>query len=423
MTGPVGASAAGADLKRGMVWRNWGQNQVFSPAAFATPRSEEQLVCVVRQALGDGLNIRVAGTGHSSTPLVQTGGLLLSLENLSGITGTDLVRRRARAWAGTPISSFGDPLWRDGLALSNQGDIEKQTIAGAIATGTHGSGTKLTSFSAAVRYVRIINGTGDVVEIDERDIEEIRATQVSLGALGVVVEVELDVSPSYHLRETITFPHVDELLDRWDVNPDTHRHFSFLWCPTDNAAELFELPTPKGVRMADRAYTKVYDAVEIEEPGGIETAEGRRVDRSYRIYPGGFGLVFNELEYFVPTERGREAFTEIRQLIRTKYPEQVFPVEVRWVAADGAYLSPQYRRDNMAITITVAAGTDYWPYLRNVDAVLDDFDARPHWGKLHFTTRRRIERMFPELDRFRTIRSRFDPNDAFLNDHLRPLLG
>jgi FAD/FMN-containing dehydrogenase len=410
-------------LREGAIWRNWGLNQACAPALYAEPRTEGELVAAVREGIAAGLSIRVAGTGHSSSPLVQTGGLLLSLRHLSGVTGTDVTRRRARMWAGTPIHALGDPLWERGLALSNQGDIDLQTIAGAIATGTHGSGTGLQSLSGAVRSLRLVNGLGEVVEITEDDVEELHAAQVSLGSLGVVIDVELEVSAAYHLQERITYPHVDELVQDWAVNPSSHRHFSFLWCPTDDAAELFELPTPAGESMVDRAYTKMYDETRIEEPGGIVTTAGGRVDRSYRIYPDGFGRIFNELEYFVPAEVGREAFLTAKDFITAKYPDQVFPVEVRWVAADEAYLSPQFHRDTCVITITVEAGTDYWPYLRDVDAVLDPFDSRPHWGKLNFMTRPRMERLYPELDAFIAVRRRFDPHGVFLNDHLRPLVG
>jgi FAD/FMN-containing dehydrogenase len=410
-------------MREGTVWRNWGENQVCAPALYAEPRTEADLVTAVREGIAAGLSIRVAGTGHSSSPLVQTGGLLLSLKHLSGVVDTDVDRCRARIWGGTPISALGDPLWERGLALSNQGDIDLQTMAGAIATGTHGSGTGLQSFSGAVRALRVINGFGEVVEIAEDDVQELRAAQVSLGSLGVVLDVEMQVSPAYHLQERITYPHVDELVDQWDVNPAYHRHFSFLWCPTDDAAELFELPTPAGEQMVDRAYTKVYDEVSIEEPDGIVTATGSRVDRSYRIYPDGFGRIFNELEYFVPAEVGREAFVAVKEFIGAKHPDQIFPVEVRWVAADEAYLSPQYHRDTCVITITVEAGTDYWQYLRDIDAVLDPFDPRPHWGKLNFMTRERMERLYPELESFIAVRRQFDPNGVFLNDHLRPLVG
>jgi len=410
-------------MREGALWRNWGQNQVCTPALYAEPRTEDELASAVREGIAAGLSIRVAGTGHSSSPLVQTGGLLLSLRHLSGVIDTDVARRRARLWAGTPISALGDPLWEQGLALSNQGDIDLQTIAGAIATGTHGSGAGLQSLSGAVRSVRLVNGLGEIVQVSEDDVEELRAAQVSLGSLGVVMDVELEVSAAYHLQERVTYPHVEELLERWEDSPAAHRHFSFLWCPTDDAAELFELPTPEGESMVDRAYTKVYDEVRIEEPGGVATTPGNRVDRSYRIYPDGFGRIFNELEYFVPAAVGREAFVTVKDFVQAKYPDQIFPIEVRWVAADEAYLSPQFRRDTCVITITVEAGTDYWSYLRDIDAVLDPFDPRPHWGKLNFMTRGRMERLYPELDAFIAVRRRFDPNGVFLNDHLRPLVG
>jgi FAD/FMN-containing dehydrogenase len=175
--------------------------------------------------------------------------------------------------------------------------------------------------------------------------------------------------------------------------------------------------------MVDRAYTKFYNEVQVDEPDGIVTTAGSRVDRSYRIYPDGFGRIFNELEYFVPADVGREAFLAVKEYIQARHPDQIFPIEVRWVKADEGYLSPQYRRDTCVITITVEVGTDYWPYLREIDAVLDPFEPRPHWGKMNFMTRERMERLYPELDAFIAIRSDFDPKGVFLNDHLRPLVG
>ncbi len=405
------------------AWCNWGRNQSCTAALYAAPRSEHQLLEAVRHAIRSGLNVRVVGAGHSFTPVVATDGLLLSLEHLSGVTSVDPARRRVTAWGGTPISAFGEPLWAAGLSLSNQGDIDTQTIAGAIATGTHGSGIHLASFSGAVRSLRLINGLGDIVEIRETDVEKLHAAQVAIGTLGVVVEVELEVSPSYYLREQITHPTFTELAAHWEDNISSHRHFSFLWCPTDESAPLYELPTPSGESMVDRAYTKVYDAIDIDEANDIGTTEWRRVDRAHRIYPGGFGLPFHELEHFVPASAGLDAVRAVRKLMLTKHTDQLFPIEVRWAAADEAYLSSQYQRDTTVVSVSGAPGTNYWPFLRDVDAVLEDFDARPHWGKIHFTTRQRMERLFPQLDKFVAIRRHFDPNGVYLNDHLRPLLG
>ncbi|HEU5222212.1 MAG TPA: D-arabinono-1,4-lactone oxidase [Candidatus Lumbricidophila sp.] len=415
-----------ADLAaRGYQWQNWGENQKVSPNYFAQPSTQDELITLIRAAIAEGEPIRVAGTGHSSSPLVHTGGLLVSLQHLQGIVGTDVERRRVRLLAGTQIFNIGDPLWEAGLALSNQGDIDKQSMAGAVATGTHGSGSTLTSFSGAVRWMKLLTGTGDIIEIGEDQPELLRAAQVSLGSLGVVLELELAVSPRYHLKEANSSPHIDELIEpgAWAANPDAWRHFSFLWCPTAGGAAMFELPAPAGLDMTERAYTKRYvEASGITEPDGLSDASGHRIDRSYRIYPEGFGIIFNEMEHFVPVEQGREAFLALRELITTKYPHEEYPVEVRWVAQDDAYLSQQYQRSNCVITTTVTPGTDYWRYLRDVDDVLQQFDARMHWGKMHLTTRERMERMYPELDRFIDIRRQLDPCGLFLNDHLRPLL-
>jgi FAD/FMN-containing dehydrogenase len=405
-------------------WSNWGGNQSATPAFTVRPRNEQEALDTVRFAIKEGLPVRAVGAGHSFTPLVQTGGVLMDLSELSGITGTDSARRRARAKGGTAISAFGDALWDKGLGLSNQGDIDKQSISGAIATGTHGSGINLGCFSSALRWVRLINGHGEIVEIGEDQLRELRAAQVALGTLGIFLEVELQVTDRYHLQEQITYPTWGETVSTWDEDIANNRHYSFFWCQGEESAGLYELPTPAGESMVNRSYTKRYNAVTLDaNESGIDLTEGARRDRSYRVYPGGFMIPFHELEYYVPAERGREAVETIQDLIRTVHADQKYPMEVRWVRQDDAYLSPFYKRDTTVISVSGAPGTNYWPYLRDVDAALQPFDARAHWGKIHFMTRDRLEHLYPELDTFLAVRREFDPNGVFLNDHTRALLG
>ncbi len=405
------------------LWSNWAGNQSATPAFTVKPRTEQEVVDTVRYAIRQGLPVRAVGAGHSFTPLVQTGGILLDLSALSGITGTDPARRRVRAKGGTPISAFGDPLWEQGLALSNQGDIDKQSISGAISTGTHGSGIELGSFSSSLRWVRLVNGHGEIVEIGEDRLHELRAAQVALGTLGIFLEVELQVVDSYHLQEQITYPTWEETAATWDADIAGNRHYSFLWCPGEDSAQLYELPTPAGERMTGRSYTKRYNQVQLNEATDISLEEGSRRDRSYRIYPGGFMIPFHEMEYYVPMEHGKEAVERVQNLIRTAHPDQKYPMEVRWVKQDEGYLSPFAKRDTTVISVSGAPGTNYWPYLRDVDSVLQDYDARAHWGKIHFMTRERLEKLYPELDSFLQVRREFDPNGVFLNDHTRALLG
>ncbi|MDP9884616.1 FAD/FMN-containing dehydrogenase [Sinomonas atrocyanea] len=405
-------------------WSNWGGNQTATPAFTVRPRNEQEVVDTVRFAIREGLPVRAVGAGHSFTPLVQTGGVQLDLSAVSGVTGTDTGRRRARALGGTPVHAFGDPLWEQGLALSNQGDIDKQSISGAIATGTHGSGIELGSFSSALRWVKLVDGRGDIVEIGEDQIRELRAAQVALGTLGIFLEVELEVAEAYHLQEQITYPTWEETLSTIAADIAGNRHYSFLWCQSEESAGLYELPTPAGLSMVNRSYTKRYNAVHLDEAGGaIDLTEGRRRDRSYRIYPGGFMIPFHELEYYVPAEQGIEAVEAVQDLIRTVHPDQKYPMEVRWVKQDEGYLSPFYHRDTTVISVSGAPGTDYWPYLRDVDRTLQPYDARAHWGKIHFLTRDRVAQLYPEFDTFVQIRREFDPNGVFLNDHTRALLA
>ncbi len=186
-------------------WTNWGGNQACTPAFTVRPKNEQEVLDVVRFAIREGLPVRAVGAGHSFTPIVQTGGVLIDTELLTGVTGTDTTKNRARVLGGTRISDMGAPLWDAGLSLSNQGDIDKQSISGAIATATHGSGINLGSFSSRLRWARIINGHGEVVEVDENDLNTLRAAQVAIGTLGIMTEVELEVSPRYHIKEEITF--------------------------------------------------------------------------------------------------------------------------------------------------------------------------------------------------------------------------
>jgi FAD/FMN-containing dehydrogenase len=347
----------------------------------------------------------------------------MDMSALSAITGTDRVRRRARALAGTTINAFGDPLWEQGLALANQGDIDKQQIAGALATGTHGSGMDLGSFSSALRWVKLINGYGEIVEIGEGQLRELRAAQVALGTLGIFLEVELAVEDRYYLQEQITYPSWEDTAASWQSDIDSNRHYSFLWCPGDDSCELLDLPGSPDHRMGNRSYTKRYNVAKIQDEAGISTVEGARLDRSYRIYPDGFTTPFHELEYFVPSELGLTAVEAIQDLIRTKHPGQRYPVEVRWVKSDEGYVSQFQGRDSTVITLTTEPGTDYWQFFRDADAVLEDFEPRAHWGKIHFMTRSRLERLYPELDSFIQVRREFDPRGMFLNDHTRPLFG
>jgi len=401
-------------------WTNWVGNQTFA-AEVAAPVGEAGVVELVRRAIAAGTGIRAAGAGHSFTPVIETTGTVLTTDGLRGITHIDSARRRVTALPGTRVGEFGDPLWDAGLALANQGDIDTQAIAGAVATGTHGSGLALPSFSATLRACRIVNGHGDVVEIDETQPDLLRAAQVAVGTLGVMTSLTVEVAPAYRLAERIEHRPLSEVLEHWDELFAGHRHFSFFWLPSEGSAQLYGLTTPPGQRMTDTCFIKVYD--EAGDDVADDATPGRRVDRAHRIYPAEFEPNFHELEYFVPVERGREAVEAMRELMLRSQPAAVFPMEVRTTAADDAYLSSNYRTATTVISVSGTPGFDYWDYLRDVDRLLGEFGARVHWGKLHFLTGEQLAERYPESERFIAIRRELDPAGVFLNDHLRPLLA
>ena len=409
-----------ADLPAADLWTNWVGNQSFTPAYSAAPRDEDEVAALVRDASERGMGVRVAGARHSFTPIVQTDGLLLDLSGLRGVVEADRTRKRATALSGTLIRDFYEPLWREGLALKNQGDIDTQQIAGAVSTATHGSGIRNTCFSGVVRGVRLVTGTGEVREIDESEPDLLRAAQVSVGMLGVMTRLELEVTDAYRLTEQIDLWAWEEVLERWDELVHGHRHFGFFWLPTEESAALYNLSSHEQT-MADKCYVKIYDDATADQPDS--DVEGRRTDRCYRIYPMVYDPNFHELEYFVPLELGRDALSAMRDLMLKSLPDSVFPLEVRTVGPDDAYLSPNYKTATTVISVSGKPGTDYWAYLRSVDALLADFSARVHWGKLHFLTLERLHALYPEADAFISARRELDPRGMFLNDHLRELFA
>ncbi|MCW2818375.1 MAG: FAD/FMN-containing dehydrogenase, partial [Marmoricola sp.] len=333
---------------------------------------------------------------------------------------TDATRRRATALAGTRIHDFYEPLWTAGLALRNQGDIDTQHIAGAVATSTHGSGTRFTSLSGAVRGMRVVTATGEILEIGEDRPDLLHAAQTSVGMLGVVTQLELAVTDAYRLREEVGLRPFEDVMERWDELVSEHRHFGMFWLPSEESGALYNLDG-HGEPMADACYVKVYDEVGPEVPDS--DLAGHRVDRCYRIFPMVYDANFHELEYFVPLERGPEAVRAMRELMLARLPESVYPLEVRTVGADEAWLSPQHGQATTVISVSGAPGTDYWDYLRTVDGLLAEFGARPHWGKLHFLTPERLHELYPRAADFIDLRRELDPRGTFLNDHLRPLFG
>jgi hypothetical protein len=413
------------------TFTNWAQNLTCEPAMILKPSSEEAVVDTLTAASREGRRVRIVGSGHSFSPIHTTDQTLISLDHLGGIKSVDAEAERATCGPGTQIRDFGEQLWENGLVLRNQGDIDTQHIVGAISTATHGSGLKLQSFAAAGKRFRLATPAGEVLTVDESDADLLAATQVSLGMLGVITEVELAVRKSFALAESLEFWGFEELLERWDNENANRRHFSFFWMPASDSPDRLFMEYPDGMDMADRSRVKLYDELPADVlDGDVDAviAEKRltRLDRPYRIYPDPDfqgEIMMRELEYMVPYEHGKDAFLALRDLCLNRYPENKYPIETRFIAAEDAWLSPFYGRDSVSISICGHKPQDFMKFLKDVAAVLDPFDPRPHWGKIYFVDQEQVAASFPKYADFVATRRRLDPEGLLLNEELTRLFS
>ena len=396
-------------------WSNWSGLVRCQPAKLVEPADESQVVAAVRSAVAAGQTVRVTGSGHSFTALCATDDVLLSLDRLAGIESVDAAAGRAWIRAGSKIHDLGGPLAEHGLALENQGDVDVQALAGAISTGTHGTGPLLGSISTQVDALRIVTATGDVVECSlESDAEVFRAAQVSLGALGVIVAARMRLLPLYRLHEQCRREPLDACLASLDERSRANRHFEFFWYPVDDCAFTKTLnPTDR-----PRFGTPLDPAA---QGSGLASAERERVDDSWRIFPTVRENRFNEMEFSVPAERGVECFLEVRELIRTRHPQATWPVEYRTVAADEILISPAQGRATVAISIHEGAALPHATFFNDAEKIFRRHHGRPHWAKLHGLGRRELAELYPQWERFQAVRKRLDPDGRFLNECLRRL--
>jgi FAD/FMN-containing dehydrogenase len=411
-------------LGGGGHWRNWVGNQSFIARYKAAPASEDELAALVSEASRQNLTTRVAGSGHSFTPVVATSGLLLSLKNMQGLVSADVDRKRVVVRAGAKIGDVGRALKELGLSLANQGDIDTQAIAGALSTGTHGTGMSLGCLSSQAVGMRLVQPDGSILSVDgDDDPETMAAAQVSIGTLGVISTITLQTLPAYNLKEKLWRDDFESCMEQHDELAQKNRHFSFFWCPVSESRHLYCLPDLSAVSSVKREHDvcemKVMNVT--DEAPHVDDKTFERVAYSSDIYPMEYVPNFHELEYAVPIENGKEAMCQVRELMLAKHVNCIYPVEYRFVAGDSGMLSPYFRRASVTISVSGGPGIDYWSYLLDVDEILRQYRARPHWGKLHFNRAEDMPSLYPRFRDFQAIRRRLDPSGRFLNDHLRGL--
>lgn len=399
-------------------WSNWSGSVTCAPRTIASPRSEAELAATVARAARAERTVRVVGTGHSFTPLCATDGLLLSLDHMQGMIAVNRDKQTATFWAGTKIHAMGEPLLRAGLAMENMGDIDRQSIAGAIGTGTHGTGPTLGSIATQVVGLRLITATGEIVDCSPSQNPNLfKAAQVSFGTLGVLSQVTLRVLPAYRLHERTWVEPFETCMDRLAERIAANRHFEFFWVPGEDLCACKALnPTHETSVPSNAAYQPPADRL-------ARYVGPQRIDWSHRIFPSARNVKFNEMEYAVPAEAGAACMNEIRHLMQTRHPDVAWPVEYRTLAADDIWLSPAHGRATVTISIHQAAELPHQHFFSDAERVFRTFEGRPHWGKLNTMTREEARQAYPRMGDFVALRAELDPDNRFGNAYLNPLLG
>ena len=402
--------------------------------------------------------MKVAGSGHSFTDIACTDGVMVDPSRMNRLLRVD--GNEVTVEAGITLRELGPALAERGLALENQGDVDAQTVAGAISTATHGTGGGFGNISSQVVGMRLVTAGGDVLGIgttgDEgqpggggeaagESADDLLAARVSLGALGAISAVTLRCVPAFTIHRVDEPLPLDDVLARLDDHVDGNDHFELFVFPyTRTALTLTSQRTDREPRPAGRAQVLVRDV--LLENAALEAAcrTGRRfpaliprvnralvramsraehLDRSHRVYANRRSVRFTEMEYAIPRERAAEALERVLALIERRRIRVGFPIEVRVVAPDDALLSTAQGRPTGFIAVHLYRGMEFESYFRGVESIMDEYEGRPHWGKRHYQSAATLRPRYAGFDRFLTVRDRLDPERKFENDYLRRVLG
>ncbi len=383
-------------------WQNWSGRLTAKPAALTFVRSEADAQATVADAARRGLRIRVAGATHSHAPLVQHDDVIVDCHGLAGVAEVDQTTRRAWLWAGSRLFTLGRELHQHGLALANQGDIDQQAVAGVTGTGTHGTGVSLKNLSAAVTGIRLIQPDGAIVVATADENASLwQASRLHLGAFGLVTQVQLQLRGAYRLEEHGWQAPLDEVLEQIDTLTAENRHFEFFWYPQGDTANA--------KRINETSAEPVYPLTE----------EGTRCAWSYEVLPNHRPHKHTEMEYSVPAEHGPACMRAIQQLLREDFPDVVWPVEYRTLAADDVWLSTAYERPTVTISVHQDVRIDERAYYEACEEIFRAHDGRPHWGKVHYLSGETLAAIHPRWSDWWEARNASDPQGVFLNDYLQ----
>ncbi|MFD9488073.1 D-arabinono-1,4-lactone oxidase [Streptomyces sp. NPDC059991] len=428
------------------TWRNWAGNVTARPVREVSPASAAELAAAVRRAAEDGLKVKAVGTGHSFTTAAATDGVLIRPDLLTGIREIDRTAMTVTVEAGTPLKRLNAVLAREGLSLTNMGDIMEQTVAGATSTGTHGTGRDSASIAAQITGLELITADGSLLKCSaEENTDVFAAARIGLGALGVVSAITFAVEPEFLLtarEEPMTF---DKVTSEFEALHAENEHFEFYWFPhTGNCNTKRNNRSAGPAAPPGRVSGWIEDEFMSNGLFQVVCSLGRAVpatipaiakvssralsartytDIPYKVFTSPRRVRFVEMEYAVPREAVVEALREVRALVERSGLRVSFPVEVRTAPADDIALSTASGRDTAYIAVHMYKGTPYQAYFTAVERIMTAHAGRPHWGKVHSRDAEYFAEAYPRFGEFTALRDRLDPDRLFANAYLRRVLG
>ena len=420
-------------IQRATHWQNWSGSFSATPK-FAQPQNIFELQGLVRQ----NKKIRVAGASHSFNGLVQTDDLLISLEQMKGITDIDEDRCQSTVQGGTRLSDLGEKLAVFDQALINQGDIDRQSLAGAIATGTHGTGLELPCLSALVHGFDLLTAQGEILQCNSVKNREIfYAGRVAMGSLGILTKIQMQNRPMYKLKEQTRLCALTELMQHMQQWQYQHRHIEF-WAFSHADQVILKTLDETEEDLIARPNEWVEEDVLLnfcaeltrlcpklnpwlQKLLGVFIQPVTVVDWSSRIFPSVRNTKFNEMEYQIPLQHGLQCFEEVLYTLRRHKAPMFFPIEYRLVRGDDIWLSPFYQQDSVSISVHQFYKQDYQAIFKLVEPILLKHGGRPHWGKIHSLQAAQLRTLYPKWDEFMQIRQQLDPTQKWINPYLHTL--
>lgn len=426
------------------TWKNWSRSVVSHPEKILYPSSIEEICSLVKEAGKLGKKIRVVGAGHSFTKLVKTDSWLVSLDRLSGIVELDTENETVTVLGGTRLFHLGEELAKAGYAQENLGDINVQSIAGAISTGTHGTGKVFGNIPSQVVEMTIVTASGELMTLSETENPSyFRAGLVSLGSFGIIVRVKLRMikCPVYEYKsDKVLF---SELLEKLDHFIEANRHFECYLFPYSDSVQIKTMNMTKKQPQSLKLHR--FEALILENylffllsemcrmfpkmTRSVSRLAAKTIGRtmiaahSYQLFATPRLVKFNEVEYCIPREQMKSALQEIQEMIERNQYEVHFPIECRVVKADDIWLSPSYQRESAYIAFHMYKGMPYEKYFFDMETIMKKYDGRPHWGKMHKRTSQELELLYPKFTDFLELRKELDPDGMFLNEYLEGMFG